>query len=207
MTTTQPLEIEVKFHLNAVEPIHKAILEIGATPAPRLFETNLRYEDADSSFIRRNMLLRLRTDAQTTLTLKRPPPKSDPEFKVHRELEVQVSDFDTMDAILQGIGLHRAQCYEKWRQTLVLEDVVFCIDTLPFGQFLEIEGPKAAIIAMAGRLGLNWQRRIVCNYLEMFEVIKREHNLTFTDVTFANFANVSVDLAASHQQFEAGYIS
>jgi len=204
MDNMQTLEIEVKFFLTAVEPVRTAILQLGATPSPRVFETNIRYEDASTSFVQRKMLLRLRADAKTTLTLKSPPPKADPHFKVHKELEVEISDFDTMDAILQNIGFHRAQCYEKWRQTLVLGGTFFCIDTLPFGEFLEIEGPRKAISDLADRLGLKWHRRILFNYLEIFEALKHEHNLAFSDVTFENFRHAPPAMEMNPRRFEAG---
>ena len=202
MANMEPLEVEVKFFLSEVEPIRNTILGLGAKAFPRGFETNIRFEDANESFVRRKMLLRLRTDTKTTLTLKSPPPESDPNFKVNMELEVEVSDFNTMEAILQGMGFHRTQCYEKWRQTLVLGNTIFCIDTLPFGNFLEIEGAKAVIPDLSGRIGLQWSRRILFNYLEIFEFLKREHDLPFTDVTFENFENCPVDLEPYRHHFE-----
>jgi adenylate cyclase class 2 len=203
----EPLEIEIKFYLTAVDPVREALLQLGATAQPRVFETNVRYEDATESFVGKKMLLRLRTDRKTTLTLKRPPLEADIRFKVHRELEVEVGDFDAMDRILRGLGFHRAQCYEKWRQTLSLDDTLFCIDTLPFGDFLEIEGTKTAIPEMARRLGLPWERRILYNYLEIFDAIKRECNLPFTDVTFANFKHITFDMEPYRHRFETGGVS
>ena len=196
------LEIEVKFLLTAVPPIKTALLGLGAKPSPRVFETNIRYEDAATSFIQRKMLLRLRADTRTTLTLKSPPPESDPDFKVHHELEVEVDNFSTMDAILKGLGFHQAQCYEKWRQTFTLKDTSFCIDTLPFGDFLEIEGAKTMIPDLARRIGLRWEQRILHNYLEIFGVIKNLYGLPFRDVTFDNFKATPVDIEQHRHVFE-----
>jgi hypothetical protein len=36
-----------------------------------------------------------------------------------KELEVKVSDFDAMKRILQALGFHCEQTYEKWRETLL----------------------------------------------------------------------------------------
>jgi adenylate cyclase class 2 len=203
MVRTDFIEIEVKFFLADPQQVKRTLLGLGAKPSERVFETNVRYEDANASFIRRKMLLRLRrTDTKTTLTLKSRPPKPDPDFKMHRELEVEVSDFDTMDAILKDLGYRQAQCYEKWRQTLALGDVTVCLDSLPFGDFLEIEGPKPAIPKLARRIGLAWRRRILFNYLEIFEALKQAHHLPFTDVTFENFRNASVAINALLHRFE-----
>jgi adenylate cyclase class 2 len=202
MQNTSFLEIEVKFLLTDIETVTNAILALGAEPSARVFETNIRYEDAARSFIQRRMLLRLRTDTRTTLTLKSQPPESDPDFKVHRELEVEVSNFNIMDAILKDLGYHQAQRYEKWRQTFRLKDISFCIDSLPFGDFLELEGPKAAIPDLASRIGMQWQRRILHNYLELFETLKQIHHLPFGDVTFDNFKTYPVDMALHRHLFE-----
>jgi hypothetical protein len=48
-----------------------------------------------------------------------------------------------------------------------------------------------------------WQRRILANYLQIFETIRQALGLPFTDVTFAHFKNVQADLVALIQPFEA----
>jgi adenylate cyclase class 2 len=68
-----------------------------------------------------------------------------------------------------------------------------CLDRLPFGDFLEIEGGKEAIRHAAGRLGLAWERRILDNYLGLFEKVRQSMGLPFSDVTFANFKGIQVD--------------
>jgi len=74
---------------------------------------------------------------------------------------------------------------------------------MPYGNFLEIEAPGREIRQTAERLGLDWNRRILMNYLEMFEWIKSELGLPFSDVTFANFQSVENDMAGLITRFEA----
>ena len=135
---------------------------------------------------------------------KSKPGQTDPQFKVYRELEVSVSDFDTMRGILRGLGYHTAQVYEKWRQTFHWENVELCLDTMPYGTFLEIEGPQESIKPAADHLGLAWERRILKNYLAMFEALRVRENLPFHDVTFSNFESHPVDIAPLLNTFEAG---
>ena len=80
------------------------------------------------------------------------------------------------------------QIYEKYRETFTIKSACLCLDTMPFGDFLEIEGDKAAIRALAERLSLPWEHRILTNYLNIFATIKTNHGLGFNDVTFDNFA-------------------
>ena len=54
--------------------------------------------------------------------------------------------------------------------------------------------PPKNIINFTKRLGLNWHRRILLNYLEIFDLLKRKLNLKFTDVTFDHFEHIVVKL-------------
>lgn len=189
-----PLEIEVKFHLPEIKPIRERLLALGAAHSGPVFETNIRFEDASKSLRKQGVLLRLRHDDQSRLTFKSSPSRPDTEFKVHRELEVEVGDFHACHSILEALAFHPEQTYEKWRETFVLNNTKLLIDTMPFGVFLEIEGEKSHIRGMADRLGLNWKKRILLNYLEIFEIVQREEALPFTDITFENFKSIHFDI-------------
>ena len=188
------LETEVKFYLPNMDTARTRISDIGAVFKHRTFETNIRFEDAEKSLIQKKSLLRLRKDNKITLTFKSEPPFKDNQFKILKELEVEVSDFDTMEHILKSLGFQEEQVYEKWRESYVLGDTHFCLDTMPYGNFLEIEGKKESIQKLASQIGLLWEKRILLNYLAIFDIIKRQLNLSFYDVTFANFNNIRFDM-------------
>jgi len=200
---TDPVETEVKFHLTDPAAMRTRLTALGARSLGRCHERNIRFEDEGRNLIRRKCLLRLRRDRKTTLTVKLPPADADPAFKQFVELEAEVADFDGMQRILAALGYHPEQKYEKWRETFVLERTTFCLDALPFGDFLEIEGPKDAIRDVAGRLELDWRKRIVLNYLEIFDRLRTRHDLPFRDVTFDNFAASAVQTAAVLPLLEA----
>jgi adenylate cyclase class 2 len=200
----EALEIEVKFYVADLERMQRRILALGAESKGRVFENNVRYEDENNTLIRKKSLLRLRRDAKTILTFKSSPPVASTEFKVFNELEVEVSNFETLNRILENLGFHPEQLYEKWRETLILDQTGFYLDTMPNGTFLEIEGSEEDIRAHAAGLGLNWQKRILLNYLEIFEIIRQTLTLNFNDLTFKNFENIRVDMAAFLGKLEAG---
>jgi adenylate cyclase class 2 len=191
----EKLEIEVKFYLGDIKFVRKRITDLGARSNGRFFERNLRFEDNQRTLKINHFLLRLRQDRVTTLTFKSPWAESDHDFKKMNELEVEVNDFDAMNNILQALGFHCEQIYEKWRETLVMNSTQFCLDSMPFGDFLEIEGQAKDIRKYASRLGLQWSKRILLNYLEIFEILKEKKRLDFTDVTFDNFKNIKADIA------------
>jgi adenylate cyclase class 2 len=200
----QNLEIEVKFYLADIEGMRSKILKLGAKSKGRLFETNILYEDKNNSLIKKKSLLRLRQDEKTIFTLKSRPAVESKDYKIVNELEVEVSDFATMGQILQMLDFHPEQKYEKWRETIVLDQTVFCLDRMPYGDFLEIEGQEKDIRYYASRFGLSWQKRILFNYLQIFEIIRKDQNLEFKDLTFSNFETVDVDAGAFLDRLEAG---
>ncbi|MFO7708115.1 MAG: class IV adenylate cyclase [Desulfobacterales bacterium] len=199
-----PIETEVKFHLPDPPATRSRLIGLGALSSGRAPERNIRFENDALGLLRRRALLRLRQGPTAILTYKSPPARADPEFKQFVEIEVEVADFEAMQQILIAVGFRPQQRYEKQRETLKLGHTAFCVDGLPFGDFIEIEGPRDEIRGYASRLGFRWERRILLNYLEMFEIIKSFHGLEFSDPTFENFSGVQVDLAACLPMMEAG---
>ena len=192
--TMESLEIEVKFFLSDLKTARERIRALGANSAGRCFETNIRFEDQTNSLIEKKSLLRLRQDTKTTLTFKCEPEVKDVNYKIFKELEVEVSDFAVMGQILESLGYHREQIYEKWRDSYTLQGAVCCIDEMPFGSFLEIEGNKKEIKEIAIKIGMQWEKRILLNYFEVFEFLRSKLKLRFTDITFRNFRDVRFDL-------------
>ncbi|MGD8365452.1 MAG: class IV adenylate cyclase, partial [Desulfobacterales bacterium] len=199
----EPLETEVKFLLQDTTNLQRHIAATGAVSRGRFFETNYRFDDSNDSLLKNASLLRLRHDDCARLTFKAKPRQTDTQFKTYQEYEVIVSDFETMTRILERLGYRRRQVYEKWRETFVLDDTLLCIDTMPFGNFLEIEGTREAITQFAARLGFDWELRILANYLEIFTLIKHRFNLPFNDVTFQNFESVQIDIEPVIRQITA----
>jgi adenylate cyclase class 2 len=201
----EALEVEVKFHIHQPDSMLQTLVDMAEVAQPRTFETNLCFEDREHHLKANHQLLRLRQDKICRLTFKSKPPQRDSQCKIYREFEVEISDFKTMRAILTELGYHTAQIYEKWRQIFRWRDVELCLDTMPFGTFLEIEGPPESIRLAARQIGLPWKNRILENYLAMFEDLRKQHHLPFKDVTFSNFKTYPMEkFTARLKIFEAG---
>jgi adenylate cyclase, class 2 len=184
------LETEVKFLLNDLPVLRERLVAVGAQlHKARVFERNVRFDTADSTLLSQDSLLRLRQDTAVRLTLKTPPATAEQsqQVKVMQELEVSVSDFDTMSRILTRLGYGPVQVYEKYRETFTLDGIEIVLDELPYGDFIELEGDEATIRQLANSLGLDWDKRILTNYLALMAQLQQHHDLPFTDLTFANF--------------------
>jgi len=191
------LEVEVKFFIPELAAFRERLLAAGAELAkPRIYERNVRFDTEDERLYKELSLLRLRQDTAVTLTYKGTPenlPHS--EAKVREELELQVSDFDTLAEIFTRLGFAPRQVYEKYRETFTWQDVEIVLDELPYGNFIELEGDEAGIKTAVSHLNLNWQERILGNYLGLMAQLKAHHNLHFNDLTFANFADRDISIA------------
>jgi adenylate cyclase class 2 len=204
--TNHNLEIEVKFYVPVPSQIQQRLDDLGAVAAPKVFETNLRFEDCNNSLIKSNQLLRLRQDNRCRLTYKCAPCQNHSECKVYQELEVDVGDMETMTAILKALGFRMVQVYEKWRQTYSWRNVLICMDTMPYGEFMEIEGPEKNIKEAVDALDLQWNKRILGNYLAIFETLRKQVHLPFYDLTFGNFKKYPVDISPYLPILEASNI-
>ena len=188
---TDNLEVEVKFLVADLAGVRARLVASGAEPgAPRIYERNVRFDTADEELLGRQSLLRLRQDSRVRLTYKGLAARdAASEAKIREEIEVTVSDFDGLAAILSRIGFAAVQTYEKYRETFHWGDVEVVLDELPFGDFVELEGPSDhRLKAAANALGLDWSRRVLANYLALMELARQTFDLPFRDLTFANFA-------------------
>lgn len=192
------LEIEAKLWVPELAPVSEALQVHGAALRhPRILERNIRYEDPDGTFVPGGIVLRLRQDSQVRLTYKSPAePATDDGLQTRFEAEVVVDDFATMDLILRRLGYRPFMIYEKYRTTYALGEVEIVLDELPYGHFVEIEGSPAAIERAVQLLGLAACHRFAESYARLFDYVRANLGLTFTDLTFANFAGIEVPFEA-----------
>lgn len=191
-------ETEVKFSVPELNAVAARLAEAGAELAvPRVYERNIRYENAQKTLKAQGIVVRLRQDQRARLTYKEPPQTGGDEDILSRfEAEVEVSDFDTMALILQKLGYSPAMTYEKYRTTYHLHDTEVVLDEMPYGSFVEIEGVPDAIRRVIPLLGLENARRHKSNYVQLFDRVRQQLNLTFDDLTFANFDGLAVPESA-----------
>lgn len=175
-------EIETKFAVASFELVRRALDRAGGERLSRLFEENVVLDTPDGALRRRGALLRLRRDGAGKVTLKLPAevPRARG-LKVRREMETEVADVAAMEAIFAALGYGEAMRYEKVRETWRLEGALVCLDELPFGLFLEIEGTAEAIPRLAARLGLSMDQAMDLTYHDLHQVHCRRAGLPPSD--------------------------
>ncbi|MGM0423734.1 MAG: class IV adenylate cyclase [Thermodesulfobacteriota bacterium] len=139
------LEVELKFQVQDFQRIRDKLQKAKASYLDRYFEQNLVLDTGSKELRQKDMLLRLRKSRRSVLCLKRRPRSWEPwqeGFKVYQEHETELQDPEQMQAILENLGYTPAFRYEKVREKWSLEDCLVCLDLLPFGHFVELEGER-----------------------------------------------------------------
>lgn len=197
------LEVEVKFFVPDLITLRQKLLAEGAVVIrPRIFEKNRRYDRVENPLADRSASLRLRQDSKVTMTYKGVPSGVDTTqsaVRIREELEIELSDFDTAHLLLQRIGYHHTQTYEKYRETFAFNGLELVLDEMPYGDFVELEGDESIIRESAAQLHLPWEKRIVASYLSLLSRLNQHDQTTITDLTFENFANTKQKISSIMQ--------
>ena len=189
-------ELEAKFYIQDRAGVEQRLLTLGAERVrARTRELNLRFDTKFGKLRRRKQLLRLRQDHSAHLTFKGQSRLVEGVFS-RQEIEFELGDFEAAKRLVEALGFRVVVIYEKFRTIYKLGDLEITLDELPFGNFLEIEGPDQSQIRRgAEKIGLVWETAIERNYLGSFQELKKRLGLKFRDVTFENFESLTVTAA------------
>jgi len=190
------IETEVKIYVHNLDEIEQRLLDRGSKLIrDRIYERNVRYDLDDRSLTNRGVVVRLREDDSVKLTYKEPG-SIERGIITREELEVEVSDFDTMQLILSKFGYAPSMFYEKYRTTYACHGTQIMLDVLPFGSFVEVEGAKNDIEWVLEQIGLQHMERREDSYSKLFDYVKHHMELNFRDLTFENFEDIDVPESA-----------
>ena len=186
-------EIEVKFLLKDYSALMQKISALHLPCSQeRIHEFNLRYDLPDGSLVAQKQVLRLRKDTQARLTFKGPGVMEE-DVLLRKEIEVEVSDFDTTNRLLEALGFQVVMMYEKYRANYLMDSLVLSVDEMPFGLFVELEGENPAQVRRAADvLGLDWEARINLSYSALLNQYNQNTGHTFRDLSFAVFQGFDV---------------
>jgi len=169
------IEVELKFPVEDFDTLVPILKNKGRKLSPWYFEQNIVLDTQEQLLKEKDILLRLRKGLDHVLTLKFPEVDTDGPVKKREELEAKVEDIYILEKIFKTLGFFPFLSYEKFRQKWELEDCKICLDILPFGNFIEIEGDK--IFQAAKILRLVVEQGTKKTYYELFQDFLKSHNL------------------------------
>ncbi|MDM8538633.1 hypothetical protein QUF70_17905, partial [Desulfobacterales bacterium HSG17] len=82
--------------------------------------------------------------------------------------------------------------YEKKRETFSVHQLTICMDEMPFGWFLELEGMPDTIAIWEKKIDLSPIHRSKRNYLSIFESIVHSMGITDIKPIFNDFHDIIV---------------
>jgi len=179
-------EIEAKFFVSDLNTVRRRLARLGGRLTTRRhLERNWRYDLAGEPLAKRRSLLRLQQDRATTLTYKR----RGRSIEQREEIELRVADSGAAAELLSALGYRVVAGYEKYRREYALGRVRVMLDELPFGDFVEIEGPTLSTVRdQAARLGLAWDRRVRRTYLDLFDELRSAYSIPSREASFDRLA-------------------
>ena len=129
-------EIEIRLLNVDVDLFIKNITKLGAKKVGSFFQRRYVY---DFNPVNKNKWIRLRTNGEkTTLTIKEIVDRD--AIDGTRELEMEVSDFETTGSILNELGYFHRNYQENYREIYTLNDVEISIDSWPLiPTYVELE--------------------------------------------------------------------
>jgi adenylate cyclase class 2 len=187
-----PKEIEIKFRVNDVRALTRKLRAAGfQNRTPRTHEMNTLYDLPGGILRNRKELLRIRKYG-STWTLTHKSGKKIGRHSSRIELETEVEDGKTLDAIVRAIGYSPSFRYEKFRAEWVEGKTkgqkhgngVIVVDETPIGNYCEIEGPPRWIDATAKKLDVRPEDYITKNYATLFAEWKEATQTKSEEMTF-----------------------
>jgi len=186
-------ETEAKFYVQDLRGIKSRLRKMNVQLVhARVLEKNIRFDLPDRSLRKAGRVLRLRADDEARLTYKGASEKEQGVLS-REEIEFVVEDFKQAERLLESLGYVCLIYYEKYRTTYRAGKVHIMLDEMPYGDFVEIEGPDlASIHRVADRLKLTWDAVIPTSYHFLFERVCEARKLEFRDLSFKNFKGLKI---------------
>jgi len=166
-------EIKIEITPDEMEEVRQRLKEFGLVKStPRLQEENLLFDYSNHQLARTGCALRLRKYGEKSILTFKGPKKKDPLLKIRKEIESEVSDFNSIKNILEAVGFRVSFEYGKFREKYKSIDqsspVEICVDETPVGTFIEIEGSREKIHEIASLFKWGPERFIQKNYIDLY---------------------------------------
>lgn len=186
-------ELEVKFFIADLTKMIDLLDKLGASlNKERVHEFNLLFDTRERDLTRSGQVLRLRKDWKSYMTYKGPG-VTGADVLNRQEIQFAVSNFESAKNLLTALGFEVSMVYEKYRTLYQYNQVEVTLDEMPYGDFIEIEGPTASEIMEISRiLGLSWDKRILVRYTDLFEELRKKLDLDFRDLVFNEFQKLKI---------------
>lgn len=169
------IETEIKIELKDIDLILD-LLKKKAVFEGKTFQRTIRMDTPNMDLEKKKIFLRVRSGFKNIVTLKINKKKTDKFFQ-RDEYETEVKDVNLLSEIFSLLGFNKKLVMEKYRAIFKYQETTLCLDELPFGIFLEIEGKEDDITKVIKELNLGLEKKIIVSYWDLFTKYKKENNI------------------------------
>jgi len=179
------MEVELKVPVENLDEFANKAEKLGyELVQPRHLESNVLYDYPDRSLSLTGCLLRVRDMGDKALFTFKGKAIAHERYKVRPEEEVVCDDGEKLREILENVGFRAYYRYEKYRKEYRAPDAFLCLDEVPFGFFLELEGTPEGIENLAKALDLDPSTFIRRSYADLYAEHCRKGDKPFGDMIF-----------------------
>jgi adenylate cyclase, class 2 len=169
-----PTEIEVKMRVESHDAIRSRLSAAGGARRGVTEEVNTFFDSPLAELRKSDRGLRVRRNrrqgqADELVVTYKGPKQQRGQYKVREEIEVGVTDQDSLVVLFERLGFGVTLRFEKTRETWELLGCTVELDDLPqLGRFVEVEGPDEASVRRAVEaLGLAGVPTVKESYAEL----------------------------------------
>jgi adenylate cyclase class 2 len=178
------IETELKFQTTDPKKVLSVLLASGAKIISNNKQKTVRFDTTNHDLENKGVFIRVRAEGEeNTITLKEKI-GNDETVRQRKETEFKIEDLDKMSYIIEKLGFDYVLIMEKYRIELTYKNSHVCIDEMPFGFYVEIEGEEAEINAITQELGFKPEEKIIVTYWDLFEDWKKEKNIQTDNIVF-----------------------
>lgn len=178
------IETELKFQTIDPQRIINALMASGAKLVSKNKQKTVRFDTINHDLEKKGIFIRVRAEGEeNTITLKEKI-GNDETVRQRKETEFKIEDLDKMSYIIQKLGFDYVLVMEKYRIELTYKNSHVCVDEMPFGFYVEIEGEEAEINLIAQELGFKPEEKIIVTYWDLFEDWKKDKRITNQNIVF-----------------------
>jgi len=184
-------EIEVKIKLNKDEigVLKNKLKDIGEHKIkPKEKETTYGFFTQDNSSIEKGIFPRIKSinNSEAAIFTVKVRKTEDNSYFQRDEHEMPIKDIETMRDIVKIFGFTKERVFEKIRETWLIDNntVEVNFDSLPFGEYIEIEAEPEKIEKWIKVLELENKERINKAYLAVFDDWRKKNNVKEENAIF-----------------------
>jgi adenylate cyclase class 2 len=162
-------EVELKFRVTDLGTVREALAVAGAFLAHAEHrERNTVFDDPEGSLKSRGILLRVREYGDlVTLTVKEPLLPGGMKSRIEHQSNLDVP-FEEAESMFLALGYLPVYRYGKEREIWNLAGTHVCLDTLPYGCFVEIEADsREKVLGCAEILGFKPEAGLSLSYAQL----------------------------------------